>query len=126
MRNENTTVVALTATPAQVKGGFDAPFAEMPIDQTVIRQFETKEVIRYTNLEYLLSVLNPNEKGVCFVSHIRQMKKLEAIAREKGFKTISFWSISNTDHPMTQAQLDAREAICASSSAWRRATAGRT
>ena len=111
MRNENTTVVALTATPAQVKVGFDAPFAEMPIDQTVIRQFETKEVIRYTNLEYLLSILNPNEKGVCFVSHIRQMKKLEAIAREKGFKTTSFWSISNADHPMTQAQLDAREAI---------------
>ena len=111
VRNENTTVVALTATPAQVKVGFDAPFAEMPIDQTVIRQFETKEVIRYTNLEYLLSILNPNEKGVCFVSHIRQMKKLEAIAREKGFKTTSFWSISNADHPMTQAQLDAREAI---------------
>ena len=69
------------------------------------------EIINYTNLEHLISTLNPAEKGICYIAHIRSMLKLEEIAREKGFNPICIWSISNTDYTMTQEQLNVRETM---------------
>lgn len=111
VRNENTTVIALSATPKRVKREFETPFYELPIDDEEIIQYETKETISYTNLEYLLSSLNPTEKGICYIAHIRSMLKLESIAREKGFNPICIWSISNADYIMSQEQMRVRETI---------------
>lgn len=45
------------------------------------------------------------------MAHIRTMKQLEQTARETGFNPVCVWSISNTDHEMTQEQLDVREQV---------------
>lgn len=79
-----------------------------------IVHYETQQVFHYTNLEYLLSTLNPSEKGIRYVPHIRSMKKLERFACEKGFKPVCIWSISNENYPMTQEQLNVRKTILSS------------
>lgn len=111
VRNENTTVIALSATPERIKREFETPYHESPIDADEIIHYETQQVFHYTNLEYLLSTMNPSEKGICYVPHIRSMKKLERFARERGFKPVCIWSISNEKYPMTQEQRNVRETI---------------
>lgn len=111
VRNDATTVIALSATPERVKREFETEHNELPIDDDEIICYDTVEVINYTNLEHLISTLNPAEKGICYIAHIRSMLKLEEIAREKGFNPICIWSISNTDYTMTQEQLNVRETI---------------
>lgn len=111
VRNGKTTVIALSATPNLIHRAFHAPLYDVPIDEKEVRRYETKDVINYTNLEYLLSALDPAETGICYVSRITQMKKLEETARGLGFRPISFWSIRNTDHPMNEEQLAVRQSI---------------
>ena len=111
VHNDTTTVIALTATPERVKREFKTPFNELPIDDNEIITYDTTEIINYTNLEHLISTLRPEEKGVCYLAHIRSMLRLEEIARQKGFKPICIWSISNTDYTMKQEQLNVRETI---------------
>lgn len=111
VRNDNTTVIALSATPNLIRKHFHAPFYDVPIDNSVIRRYETRDIINYTNLEYLLSSLEPAETGICYVSRITQMKKLEELARNLGFNPISIWSIRNKDHAMNEQQLAVRKSI---------------
>lgn len=109
--NDRTTVIALTATPKRVKKMFNAPIYELPVSEDVLH-YETKEVIEYTNLSYLLSSINATDKiGICYVSRITMMIELERLAVEQGYSPICIWSISNADHPMSEKQLAARAQI---------------
>lgn len=111
VRNDKTTVVALSATPNLIRKHFNAPLYDVPIDDNEVRRYETKDIINYTNLEYLLSSLEPAETGICYVKRVGEMKKLEETARNLGFNPISIWSIRNTDHIMNEEQLAVRKSI---------------
>lgn len=111
VRNGKTTVIALSATPNLIKREFNAPFYDVPIDEKKVRRYETKDIINYTNLEYLLSSLEPAETGICYVARITQMKKLEEIARNLGFNPVSIWSTRNKDHLMNAEQFAVRKSI---------------
>lgn len=106
-----TKVVALTATPNQIPSEFDAPLWFVPFDNKELLRFSVDKVEHYTNLDYLITQLDTRKTGLCYVSHVTDMKKLEAKAREQGFNPISIWSIRNTDHIMTEEQLAARDSI---------------
>ena len=107
--NDRSIVVALSATPDRIKREFNAPTFDVPIDDADLIQYETRQVIPYTNLNYLLTSLDPAETGICYVSRITTMKAIEADARELGLNPVSIWSISNTDHTMTEQQLAVRK-----------------
>jgi len=111
VRNGRTKVIALSATPERIHREFDAPYYDVPIDDSDLIQYENKQVIPYTNLNYLLTSLEPSETGICYVSRISTMKVIEADAREAGLNPISFWSIRNTDHTMSEEQLNVRKHI---------------
>lgn len=64
VRNDKTTVIALSATPNTIPFDFHVPTYLLPIDESAVRRYETKEVIHYNNLESLLPTLNPNETGI--------------------------------------------------------------
>lgn len=55
--NSKTTVIALTATPEIVKKEFNTAIYELPVSEDV-RHYETTEVVRYTNLNALVSSIN--------------------------------------------------------------------
>lgn len=109
VRNGNTKVIALSATPDRIKREFDAPHYDVPVDDSDLIQYETRQVIPYNNLSYLLTSLEPSETGICFVSRISTMKALEADAHKLGLNPISIWSVRNTDHTMSEEQLTVRE-----------------
>ena len=111
VRNGRTKVIALSATPESIKKRFKAPFYEVPFDDKDLIQYETKEIILYTNLYYLMSTFDTSETGICYTSHITDMKQFESEVRKMGLNPISIWSIRNTENPMTQEQLDVRREI---------------
>lgn len=109
--NSKTTVIALTATPEIVKKEFNTAIYELPVSEDV-RHYETTEVVRYTNLNALLSSINAIDKiGICYVTRITAMKELNALAVKLGYFPICIWSTSNQDHPMTDEQHTVREQI---------------
>ena len=109
--NDRTTVIALTATPSSIPDAFRASTFTVPVDDSQLIQYETNEVIRYTNLEYMLSSFDPAEIGICYVSRITAMEELVEVAKEQGLSPIAIWSIRNKEHPMTAEQLVVRRII---------------
>ena len=111
VRNNRTFVIALSATPGRVKVFFHAPHFELPIDQENLIRYETREIIPFTNLNYVLSSIEVGKKGLCYTGRITQMLDIAREAIKKGFKPICIWSIRNSDHPMNEKQLEVRETI---------------
>ena len=104
-------VIALTATPNTIYKEFHAPATEIPIDQTELIHYEVQQTVGYTNLDSVLSEIEVGSVGLCYFSRITQMIAFEAEAKAVGFSPICIWSIHNADHPMTEAQLKARESV---------------
>lgn len=111
VKGGSTTVIALTATPATIRDGFNAPAVEIPIDQTELKQYEVKETVGYTNLASVLSHVDIGSVGLCYISRIQGMIEFEQLAKEAGFSPVCVWSINNTDHKMTKEQLEVRRSI---------------
>ena len=111
VKNSPTTVIALTATPARIYEGFDAPAAEIPIDQNELKQYEVKETVGYTTLTTVLDRVDTGSVGLCYISRIRAMIEFENAAKTMGFSPVCIWSINNPDHPMNEEQLEVRRSI---------------
>lgn len=105
------TVIALTATPATIRDGFNAPALEIPIDQKELLQYEVKETVGYVNLYSVLSQVDIGTVGLCYISRIHKMIEFEKQAKEMGFSPVCIWSINNPDYKMTEEQLEARRSI---------------
>lgn len=104
-------VIALTATPDTIKNQFNAPSAEIAINQEELIQYDIKQVEGYTNPITVLSKVDVGTVGLCYFSRIHQMIEFEQEAKQMGFSPISIWSINNKDHPMNDEQLEARRSI---------------
>ena len=104
-------VIALTATPATIKNQFNAPSAEIAINQEELIQYDIKQVEGYTNPITVLSKVDVGTVGLCYFSRIHQMIEFEQEAKQMGFSPISIWSTNNKDHPMNDEQLEARRSV---------------
>ena len=104
-------VIALTATPDTIKNQFNAPSAEIAINQEELIQYDIKQVEGYTNPITVLSKVDMETVGLCYFSRIHQMIEFEQEAKQMGFSPVSIWSINNKDYPMNDEQLEARRSI---------------
>lgn len=104
-------VIALTATPDTIKNQFNAPSAEIAINQEELIQYDIKQVEGYTNPITVLSKVDVGTVGLCYFSRIHQMIEFEQEAKQMGFSPISIWSTNNKDHPMNDEQLEARRSV---------------
>ena len=104
-------VIALTATPDTIKNQFNAPSAEIAINQEELIQYDIKQVEGYTNPITVLSKVDVGTVGLCYFSRIHQMIEFEQKAKQMGFSPVSIWSINNKDHPMNDEQLETRRSI---------------
>lgn len=105
-----TEVIAITATPARAIEKMDCPIQLIPVDDDV-RQLEIAQTFFYSNKFQLLEELSPLEKGIVYIGHVTAMIDFWNRAKEKGFRAIAIWSTNNTENPMTEEQLQAREYI---------------
>lgn len=104
-------VIALTATPDTIKNQFNAPSAEIAINQEELIQYDIKQVEGYTNPITVLSKVDVGTVGLCYFSRLHQMIEFEQEAKQMGFSPVSIWSINNKDHPMNDEQLETRRSI---------------
>lgn len=117
--NDRTTVIALTATPNAIIDNFFHDYNdeianawyEVPINRNELRHYEPKKVEPFTNIKEVLRVQSKEQTGIVFMEHVKPMKQIEAFAKELGFSPVSFWSTANTDHIMTEEQMEARRSI---------------
>lgn len=110
VRQGNQMVIALSATPRRALEQINCPFNHITVDDDV-RRLETKQTIPYTNKFKLLDEISPDEKGIVFIGRITGMIDFYKAATVNGFKAICVWSVNSIDHPMTDAQKEAREYI---------------
>lgn len=68
-----TLVVGLTATPEPLEK-LNCPITRIPIDTSVLRQYENRHIIPYSSLRQILDGLPPDAQGALYVPHIRMMK----------------------------------------------------
>lgn len=111
VRYSRATVIALTATPNSLFRYFYGLTAEIPIDQSELIQYAIQSVVQYNNLDDVLCQVSTDHVGLCYVSRISQMIDFCQKAQQQGFSPIAIWSVNNTEHPMTEEQLSARESI---------------
>ena len=111
VKNDRTTVIALSATPAIIKRDIGTEWQEIPINQDEVIHYDQDQVIPYTNLEYILSGICNNETGLCFTARITAMLDIEKMAKEMGFSPICIWSTANKAYTMTEEQMTVRESI---------------
>lgn len=111
VKNGNSIVIALTATPNTISKEFSAPAVEILVDQTELIHYEVGQTVGYTRLDAVLSEVEVGSVGLCYLSRISQMKAFEEQARKAGFSPVSIWSVNNLDHKMTESQLNARECV---------------
>lgn len=109
-KSKKTKVIGLSATPERAEREFHVPVHNVTVDDDV-RQFETKAEYNYSNIEYLIESMPKGKIGLVYVAHIRQMKRLVELMKEKGLRSIAVWSINNKDHKMTKEQEAARDYI---------------
>ena len=105
----NTLVVGMTATPKALNK-LNCLIYPIPIDESKLRRYESKEIIPYRSLPQLLAQLPKGKRGALYITHVHQMERYEQIAIEAGMKPICVWSL-NHEKPMTQEQLEARDYI---------------
>lgn len=111
VRNERTTVIALSATPDIIKQDSQMAWQEIPINQEQLIHYSEDQVIYYTNLEQILSGIGAGEIGLFYTARIKKMLKIQDLAQKNGLSPVCIWSIKNEDHSMTEEQKTARETI---------------
>ena len=111
IRNERTTVVALSATTDIIKQQIGTDWQEISIDQNELIHFDQDQVIPYTNVEQVLQSVDSHDIGMCYTTRISQMLKIESLAKDMGLSPICIWSTANKEHQMTEEQLSVRESV---------------
>ena len=92
-------MIGLSATPKCALDKMHCDTKIITVDPDV-RQFETANILPYTNLFSLLPLLNPTKKGLVYIGHVSKMQEFQKEAQKSGIRAIAIWSINNSTHPM--------------------------
>ena len=103
-------VIALSATPDKIIKEFEYCINEIPLDGEPLH-YEDANTDYYYNLQPVLNKIKPEQKGIIYIPHIRDIVKYNNLLMDKGIKSAGIWSINNSDHPMTKEQLKIRDFI---------------
>ena len=108
-QSRNALFIAISATPQILKNRY--PIHEIVFDKSDLRQYSDNETKYFSNVFSLMNQLPSGKKGALYTASISQMKELESVARANGRNPICIWSMSNSKHPLTLEQQQAREYI---------------
>lgn len=111
VRNSRTTVIALTATPADVMVEFIDDYYELPVDQNELIHYDVDQIIPFWNYETILSEQDSADTGLFYTGRITKMLEIEKTAKAIGLHPVCVWSTANAKHPMTEEQLAVRSSV---------------
>lgn len=104
----NTMVVGLTATPQRVYKRFDCRMNPIQLSND-LRQYKTRNSVKYRSLEELLLRLDREKVGLVFVTQIREIMGIVDFANANGHKAIGLWSVHAEDKPYSEEQKRVRD-----------------
>lgn len=84
-------VMSITATPDKVRHEFGDTIHDIPLNGK-LKEYETKQIVKYYNLSTIVRMMQPGQKGIIYVPHIKTMKKLIEQLNTKGIRANGFWS----------------------------------
>lgn len=103
-------VVIMSATPNKIIEALNTDINKIEIESALVA-YETLGIKYYRNIFSTIKQLPLNQKAIVYLPRITQMERAEAYAKSLGLRTCSLWSTHNTEHPMTQEQLEVRELL---------------
>lgn len=106
----NNTVIAISATPNKIKEQFNFCLYEVPLHGEP-RHYENTHTEYYCNLQAILNKIAPNQKGIIYAPHVRDIIKYQTQLEAKDIKCASIWSTHKTDIPMNEDQMKIRNYI---------------
>ena len=115
-----TTLICLSATPSPLyehifKCGLGDIVHDivLPGDVCKIKSYVTHTTQRTIDLHEVVYnlKLDDNTKVFLYCQQVNQMKSYEKIFRDKGHSVLTLWSDNNTNHEMTDYQLQARDKL---------------
>lgn len=106
--NKQAIVVAITATPKQVRNTFSDVIYDVPVNAE-LQRYEQNTEVKYQNIMKLVRELPADKKGLIYVPHITAMNEVRAVLEERNISTACVWSMNNSTHTMTAKDLQARE-----------------
>jgi len=104
------TVVAMSATPDKIREEFGYCLNEIEL-HGIPRHYENENEEYYSNLSLLLNKIQPNQRGVIYITRISEILKYKALLDERGVKTAALWSKSNEKYPLSEEQKKQRQYI---------------
>lgn len=104
----NTMVIGLTATPQRVYKRFGCRMNPIQLSND-LRQYETRNTVKYRSLEELLLRLDREKVGLVFVTQIREIMGIVDFANANGHKAIGLWSVHAEDKPYSEEQKRVRD-----------------
>lgn len=103
-------VVAMSATPNKIRKEFGYCLNEITLNGEP-RHYQNGTVSYYSNLSLLLDKIQPQQRGVIYITQIEEILKYKALLDAKGIRTAALWSMSNADFPLDEQQLKIRQHI---------------
>lgn len=107
------TVVLISATPPDMHTWQlwkDVPVHKIQVAKDVFH-YKENEVIPFSDPKAVLNQLQPGEKALVYIAHIREMKKWIEYCRARGIRCEGIWSLNNKEHPMTDEQVAIRDKL---------------
>ena len=108
VRQKNTMVIGLTATPQKVYSRFSCSKNIFELGNE-LRQYETKHTVKYRSLKTLLLLLEREKVGLIFVTHIHEIEEIVSFANANGYRAIGLWSVHAAGKPFTEEQNEVRD-----------------
>lgn len=105
-----TKIVALSATPNQIRERFKGLCRDVPFDRSDLSRLETFHIIPYSESIEEILLRHKGQTGILYTSEIQNMKKYMDFANQNGIRANGFWSI-NASTPMTREQLALRDTV---------------
>ncbi|MBR6185350.1 MAG: DEAD/DEAH box helicase family protein [Clostridia bacterium] len=105
-----TKIVALSATPQQIRERFGDICYDVPFDRSDLFRLETFAEIPYCGSIEEILLRHKGQTGILYTTEIQDMKRYMDFANKNGIRANGFWSV-NANTRMNQDQLDLRHTI---------------
>lgn len=110
IRNKRNLVVTVSATPKRLIGRY--PFDVRMVGMFLRpRGYRDGEVRNYSDLHPLLNQIDPDKRGLIYISRVKKMLEAVDVLESRGIPAVAIYSRHHEDHPMGDEQLRAVESL---------------
>ena len=103
-------IVAITATPSNIKKAFEHEYVNMPIHGK-LKHYRAEQKLHFRSLKEIIPQLPVDKRGIIYTPQICQFFEIRTELTKRGIVADGFWSINNMDHNMSEEELEIRKSV---------------